>query len=341
MKKAIFMLAAGALALASCSETEVIEQGVQSNAIGFTNHVGKGTRAIVDADFDQFTVHGSYFMPTNDTRVDIFSGGQSVTKNNGVWTYSPVRNWIPNATYTFAAYAVDKGATNNFQPNYGAEIDGKAYYLNLANVLVDGADGHQIDIVYAKTGEYVGKESGNDVVALEFKHILSRLDFTFESNLPEGFNAEISNPRLVSVRNTGLYDGKTLAWKNVDRTAAIADITPISLSITDGELTAEKTVKTGNAYVIPFAYTVKNVGIKFNIKITDSNNTEITNKEVSAYWAPQWAQNNTYTYKIIINGTAAGLEPIEFTGSVADWTTGTPSTPEFVIDPEPLPAEGE
>lgn len=340
MKKVIFMLAAGALALSSCSETEVIEQGTQSNAIGFTNHVGKGTRAITDENFDHFKVYGSYTMPTNSNPVDIFSGGQDVTKgSDGAWTYSPVRNWIPNATYTFAAFAIDKDATLPGQATYGAETGGNAYYLNLANVKIDGDDGHQLDIVYAKTGAYIGKTTDNNVVALKFKHILSRLDFTFKSALPEGFNAVISNPQLVSVRNTGLYDGKTLAWKNVDRTVAVDAVPPIRLSITDndGELTGKKNVTTGNAYVIPFAYEVKNVGIKFNINITDSNGTPIiTNKEVSAYWAPQWVQNNTYSYTIIINGSAAGLEPIKFTGSVADWSTGTPSTPEFNIDPQPL-----
>lgn len=344
MKKVIFMLAAGALALSSCSETEVIEQGTQSNAIGFTNHVGKGTRAITNDDFDHFVVYGSYTMPGSDKPVDIFSDGEDVTKGtDGVWTYSPVRNWIPTATYTFAAYAVDKGATLPGNANYGAKVDGNAYYLNLADVEIDGADGHQLDIVYAKPdNSYVGKETGNETVALAFKHILSRLDFTFESALPEGFNAVISKVRLVSVRNTGLYDGEDLSWKNVDRTTTnVTDVPAIGLSLkdNDGSLTKDKNVTTGYAYVIPFGYLKKNVGIRFNIVITDINGTKITDKEVSAYWAPQWAQNNTYSYKIIINGSAAGLEPIKFSGSVANWETGTPSTPEFNIDPEPLPAE--
>lgn len=346
MKKVIFMLAAGAIALSSCSETEVIEQGVQTNAIGFTNHVSKGSRAITTDNFDHFKVYGSYTLSGSDKPVDIFSGGQDVNKVEGKWTYSPTRNWIKDATYTFAAYAVDKGAALPGRANYGSEIDGNAYYLNLAEVVIDGGNGHQLDIVYAKPDkEYVGKDKGNEIVALEFKHILSRLDFTFKSELPDGFNAEISNVRLVSVRNTGLFDGKDLAWKNVDRTVAVDLVAPIQLGIigNDGKLEKEKPVTTGYAYVIPFEYTVKNVGIRFNIKITDSRSDDATiiDKDVSAYWAPQWAKNNTYSYTIIINGTAAGLEPIEFTGSVADWETGTPSTPEFNIDPQPLPGTTE
>lgn len=340
MKKVIFMLAAGALALSSCSETEVIEQGVQSNAIGFTNHVGKGTRAITNDDFKQFFVYGSYTKSPSNTPVIVFSG-QEVNKGTDGWTYSPVRNWIPGATYTFAAYATDNGATlpgKDARANYGTE--GNACYLNLANVEIDGAENHQVDIVYAKTGTYTGKESGNSEVALEFKHILSRLDFTFQSALPKDFKAVISKAHLVSVRNIGLFNGEDLLWENVDRTVAVKDVPEIQLSITDGELTGEKNVTTGYAYVIPFNYTVKNVGIKFNITITDSQNNVITdNKEVSAYWAPKWAKNNTYSYKVIINGSAAGLEPIKFTGSVENWTTGEPATPEFGIDPEPLPAE--
>ena len=214
MKKVIFMLAAGALSLSSCSETEVIEQGTQSSAIGFTNHVSKGSRAITKENFDLFRVYGSYTMPGSDKPVDIFSDGQEVTKEaNGTWTYSPVRNWIPTATYTFAAFAVDKGTTLPGKANYGAKVDGTDYFLNLAGLVIDGTDGHQLDIVYARPDKsYVGKETDNEVVALEFKHILSRLDFTFQSALPEGFNAVISKARLVSVRNTGLYNGEKLAW---------------------------------------------------------------------------------------------------------------------------------
>lgn len=129
MKKVIFMLAAGAIALSSCSETEVIEQGVQTNAIGFTNHVSKGSRAITDADFDHFIVYGSYTMPGSDKPVDIFSGGQDVNKVEGKWTYSPTRNWIVGATYTFAAYAVDKDAALPGRANYGADPGSPAYYL--------------------------------------------------------------------------------------------------------------------------------------------------------------------------------------------------------------------
>lgn len=332
MKKGLLTLAAiGALSLAACSETEVVQEGVQSNAIGFTNHVAKGSRAIDNTTFSQFYVYGSYKMPSSDKNIQVFNGTE-VTKAGTDWTYSPTRNWIKDAVYTFAAYSADAALPGN--ANYGSDA-----FLNLANLVIDGADGHQVDIVYAKSSSYVGKDTGNPTVALEFKHILSRLDFTFQSALPEGFTAEISNASLVSVRNTGRYNGDDLSWDMVDRTVAVNDVPAISLNITDGNLTAEKNVTTGHAYVIPFEYTVKNVGITFKIAIKDSENqTVVASRTVSAYWAPKWVQNNTYSYKVTINGTAAGLEPIEFTGSVADWVTGTPSNPEFNIDPEPLPA---
>lgn len=336
MKKVIFMLAAGAIALSSCSETEVIEQGVQTNAIGFTNHVSKGSRAITDADFDHFKVYGSYTMPGSDKPVDIFSGGQDVNKVEGKWTYSPTRNWIVDATYTFAAYAVDKDAALPGRANYGADPGSRAYYLNLAEMQIDGNQGNQTDIVYAKSKSYLGQESGNETVSLEFKHILSRLDFTFISGLPDGFTAQISDPCIVSVRNKGRFLGSTLTWTEVEREGNINDIS-IQLSIEDGNLNeTQKEVKTGVAYVIPYIYTSKNVGILFDIVIKDSDEKIVVNKQLSAYWAPRWLQNNTYSYRITINGNAAGLEPIEFEGSVADWVTGQPSQPDFSIDPDDI-----
>lgn len=337
MKKVIFMLAAGAIGLSACSETEVINEGAQSNAIGFDTHVSKNSRAVTNDNFASFQVYGSYIMPTSSARVQVFDGEQ-VTKSGTTWSYSGTRYWINNATYKFAAYGVDE----NVLPGVAAKgsLDTNSGELDIDNVVVDGAAGHQKDIVYAKSDEIVGKTTGNAVVSFAFKHILSRLDFTFKSGFPEGYKAEISNVRLVNVRNTGRFLGKTLEWADVDRTedGKVADII---LAYEDQEISSGATaqsITSAYAYVLPFEYTVKNVGIVFDIDVTDpQGNAVYGRQDLSAYWAPKWAKGNTYSYTIVINGEAAGLEPIEFTGSVADWDTGTPSTPEFNISPEELP----
>lgn len=331
------MLAAGAIGLTACSETEVINEGVQSNAIGFDTHVSKNSRAVTNENFESFHVYGSYTMPTSSARVQVFDG-EHVTKSGAAWTYSGTRYWINNATYKFAAYGVDEDVL----PGIGAKgsLDTNTGELDIDNVVVDGAAGHQKDIVYAKSDEIIGKTTGNAVVSFSFKHILSRLDFTFKSGFPEGYEATISNVRLVNVRNTGNFIGSTLEWDNVERTED-GKVPDIVLSyeangISSG--TQEKAITSAYAYVLPFEYTVKNVGIVFDIDVTDpEGNAVYGRKDLSAYWAPKWTKGNTYSYTIVINGQAAGLEAIEFTGSVADWETGTPSTPEFNLSPEELP----
>lgn len=334
MKKAIFMLAVGAMALTACSDTEVIEEGVQSPAIGFNTNVGKNSRAIDNDNFAQFFVYGTYKMPTTSNLVQVFDGEEVTKSEKGEWGYTNTRYWIDGATYTFAAYGVDGGILpgNNAQANFGT-ADG---FLNLAQIEVDGATGHQKDIVYANSGSVLGLETNNPSVALAFKHILSRLDFTFKSGFPAGYTAEVTNVRLVSVRNTGRFMGQTLSWTDVDRTVDVTSVPAISLQFDETEISETKSITSGYAYVIPFEYKVKNVGIVFNLDVKNGNGEAVYGKEVSAYWAPRWAGGNTYSYTIILNGQAAGLDPIQFTGSVVDWATGKPSVPNFDIDPESL-----
>jgi len=351
MKKLIYLLAAGALALAACSETEVLEQGIQSSAIGFNTLVSKNSRAIDDATFTSFKVYGAYSKVDHSGYTQLFDG-VTVRKEGSAWTYDSPRYWIPKAEYTFAAYACE---ADNILPGSDARanyvVGNDAYYeLNLAGVHIDGKN--QKDIVYAKTGSITGQETGqNEVVALSFNHILSRIKFKFVSRFPPGYIITVKNVKVRHMCNTGTFKGKEMKWDMVTHTENVPDITlfpgdtdgveiyEVGTKI-DGSITTEAQIaESGWCFVIPYSYTTADVGIVFAIEVKDETEQSILGKpNVNAVWKPNWEYGKSYAYTVNIAGAAAGLDEIKFSGSVTDWTDGIPTTPEFNVDAGNLPA---
>lgn len=101
------MLAVASLAMTACTNTEEVEQGFAqtSKQIGFVSHVNKNTRALINDNFEQFSVFGSYTKGTSTIPVQIFNK-TVVTKGESGWNYTDeARYWIQDATYTFYAYS--------------------------------------------------------------------------------------------------------------------------------------------------------------------------------------------------------------------------------------------
>lgn len=340
MKKSCFALMTAAIALSSCTNTDVIDESGYNatSAIGFNTLVSKNARAIENTNFTKFFVFGTYKQLTASQLITVFNGTE-VTKTDNVWGYDDLRFWVPGAQYTFAAYGVDNDALpEGCRANLGAN-DG---VLNLNGFLSDG--NNQRDLVYAKTTTITGKESNNDVVSFDFKHILSKLNFVFKSGFPAGFDVKVSNVRLHNVRNIGNFMGKDLVWEEVSRKPEnnVPDIKPTYeqniVSAVNGT-EEEKTITSEWVYVIPFSYEAKNVDILFDIDVTNAGQPVLGKNNLKGTWAPKWEKNNSYTYTITINGDAAGLEPIEFAGTVSEWVTGTPAVPEFNLSGGEVPSE--
>ena len=96
MKKYFFFSALVALALSSCTQTN--EEGVQSNAIGFTNVVNKPSRAVegdlTNTTFDNFLVYGYYVKPGLTTPFQIFNGvpvRKIIESGVSKWVYDDTR----------------------------------------------------------------------------------------------------------------------------------------------------------------------------------------------------------------------------------------------------------
>lgn len=117
MKKSFLLLAGAAAVLASCSKTETTDRP-QGSAIGFAGAwIGHAVESKAQNDanittegIDHFFVFGGY-KGFNNVFGTAEAGeqaiGTKVTKAADSWTYSPVRYWVEDKTYDFAAYSPD------------------------------------------------------------------------------------------------------------------------------------------------------------------------------------------------------------------------------------------
>lgn len=327
MKKSLIIFAAAALAMTACTTTKDIDYGVAqaSKQVSFTSHVNKNTRALTNDDFSQFNVFGSYTTSTSTTPVQVFNSVE-VTKNGTKWEYSEApRYWIKDATYTFYAYSKENGTTGT------SRFDGAE--LTLQNYTVDATADNQKDLVFASAKNIVGKESGNDVVAFDFKHILSKLRFTFKSNFPAGYKVKVDQVEVRNFRDKGTFTASTGEWTGQTRskeTEVADEMLKISVPFSEDvnkPLAPQESVATQDIYMLPFAYQQPNVRLYFRLTITNANDELVSQKKNYGAFKPTWLSGSAYNYNVTLTGAAAGLEKIEFTTSegmnLGGWLPGT------------------
>lgn len=328
MKKSLIIFAAAALAMTACTTTKDIDYGVAqaSKQVSFTSHVNKNTRALTNENFNQFNVFGSYITSSNAVPVQVFND-VAVTKSGADWTYSgDARYWIKDATYTFYAYSKENEKTGTSRFN--------APELTLEDYTVNAAPENQKDLVFASATNITGKESGNEKVAFDFKHILSKIRFNFTSDFPEGYKVTVDQVEVRNFRDKGTFTASTGEWKNQTRSVdtEVAD-DMLKISATFAEADADKAlvrgdnVSTEDIYMLPFAYTQPNVRLYFRLTITNANNVVVSQKVNYGAFKPTWTKGTAYNYKVTLTGAEAGLEKIEFTTSegmnLGDWAEGT------------------
>ncbi len=325
MKKTLFMLAAASLAMTACTNTEEVELGFAqtSKQIGFVSHVNKNTRALGNDNFNKFSVFGSYTKGTSTTPVQIFNK-TIVTKGNDGWSYADeARYWIDGATYKFYAYSKENGATNTTRFE-GAE-------LTLDNYTVDGTEANQKDLVFASAVNIPGKESGNEKVPFDFKHILSKIAFNFISNFPEDYTVAVDGVQIRNMRDKGTFTASTGKWSNQTRSKE-DDENPdnmLIINLTTPENTLEKNenIDTESIYVLPFVYQSPNVRLYFRLTIKNGLGDIVSQKVNFGAFKPIWDEGKAYRYNVKLTGEEAGLEKIEFTTdkdmNLDGWETGT------------------
>lgn len=324
MKRSLLTLGVAVLALASCTNNEVMEVA-DSRAIGFYGTgIDNITKAndITSTNFAQFYVYGGYEAGENAE-----FAGISVTKSGSTWSYSPTKYWT-NGTWNFAGYTGGNGVTPTWNNKNGE--------LTLA---VNSDASNQEDVVFAKKQDIPVTDAATyaTAVQLDFTHLLSKIQFKFtkEEKSLGGVTVKLQSFQVAALTTNA-------KWENGIQKEADSPATGNYTDFTVGtEIDKDNGLSTAEFYIIP--QEVKAFVITANAEITDANGTLIKKGTVTATVPTAgitiWDAQTKYVYtaeiayeNIVSPEPGKDPKPIEFTGSASEWTTGGTTTP---IDPQP------
>lgn len=279
MKKSFLMLGVAAMALASCTNEEVLNVA-ENRAIGFDAFVGKPTKAIMtDGAFREFSVFGGYDESLNN----VFDN-QNVTSTDGTnWTYSPTKYWTEGKTYTFQAYSPSTAAGS-------ATENG----VNFSGFIADGETDLLVSNVESKKG------SDATAISLTFRHILSLIDFKFSTTI-NGATITISDLTVKALPNVGNYTNNitTGTW---EKTTGTKDYT---MTVAAG-VTIDAPQTSTSAIVLPQTPGMNTIEVTF--KVNASGSIAITDAEHTVFLpTTTLTEGNHYTYTAEI--TAGNIDP--------------------------------
>lgn len=308
MKKSLVICGVAALALTSCTQNEVLEVN-ESRAIGFNAFVGKPTKAVDDLTKDGLTgfhVFGNYAPTSGGTETAVFTN-EAVTKSGQEWNTTTTAYWQPSSTYKFAAYADGKSNTKIEEASFTNSQLSIPYTVSTNDLILATKE-----VATSTDVSNVGN------VELEFKHLLSKVKFTFTSGFTSSiYKMTISNLKFNAPK-TGTY---TTAWGSHSGNGDY-EFAEINEIVTGTPQSSEEN------YVLPQA--TASLEVTFTVTVTDggsfnkSNNLtaslDVTAGENTGSWVPGYV----YNYKATI--TPENVDPnlenqeIKFTVTkVDDW----------------------
>lgn len=343
MKKTLLMIAA-AFAFVACSNDETILQA-QPEAIGFDNaFIENSTRSGYDPSWSNTNLFADFAVYGYVENAPLFDNVKvSGDALNGEWTYTNTQYWIAGAKYNFAAVApYSNGAAGTFS----VAADGSNYVGT--TVLPFTNDGTN-DVLYAQNAQVVGASDNNAKVAFTFRHILSKVKFSFEN----GYNASTATIKVYDVKIENAYETAT-ATLGVNSTAWAYQASTLVLDFgnasddenTDAKENAEVAYAYGKTYeslnerfLIPgnapeITYEKDGASVTENAyKVTFKVDLLVNNTLVKTYNHTAYAKfapvaGNAYDIKTVINAENIDpehtQEPIEFTvTTINKWTEGT------------------
>ena len=293
MKKQVLMMAALALALGGCSKTETTGSA-QGGTIGFAGSgVNNITKAgdLTDENFTKFYVYGGYGTGANQS---VFDGEEVTGTISGDWSYTNTRYWAVG-NWKFGAYstnAPEGGVTSDW--NYDTEL----------TLEVNSDNSHQGDLVYAEaTRNVTDVTSPGGDVSLNFKHLLSKIQFKFTmGESVAAYTVKLTNFKVANIITDGTWEKDRCTVGSTKADAGYTDFaTAETINATNG-------LVAGPFYVIPQAVgTDANAfTITFNAEVTDGktvykNGTVTATVPVGSY--PNWDAQNYYQYSAETNMT--------------------------------------
>ena len=348
MKK-LFTILAVAATLVSCAKEDVVREAARE-AIGFDNaFVENSTRSVETPGYSTTKMFNDFAVYGFVEGASLFNGvkvGKDVTNGElkSDWKYAGTQYWIAGANYDFYAVAP-------FNVGWSVKT-GTTPTEAGATLSFTTADGTQ-DLLYASIVERQGAGSGNTAVGFTFKHILSKVKFSFEN----GYNASAASICVRDIKITNAYAtgeaalakdnaettdvDETIAWSNqggainvafgnATENASYATYAPVEGSENDCDEFDYAFGTTVESYyerlLIPGSMEC-NISFVVDLLVND--------KVIKSYNHTAKATINlqpgmSYDIKAVI--TAANIdpnhaqEPIEFTATMTDWSAANDAT---------------
>lgn len=315
MKKSFLMLGVAAMALASCTNDEVLNVA-DSRAISFDTFVGKSTRAVNDLNgtdkFTQFIIYGAFTK--GEETATVFNGDAATRENDAAsWSY-PTQYWVEGAAYKFAAYSNGNTTAN-------ASFDESTGALTISEYVVGENDLVLVDEVSA-----TGQKNGNTAVGLTMKHLLSKVNFKFSHTYDEALTVTVSKLKINQALNKGTHNN---TWAP-DEEGTKADKAY-------GNVTASAAgVESEECYLLPQSN--KDLKASFTVTVSYEDGSIVAQKDFSnvslaSGGTNKWEEAYAYTYSAVIKpenmgGGTVNSEPIVFTPSAGTWTNGDVTIPD-------------
>ena len=309
-------------ALAACTTEQTIV-APQNEAIGFDTFVDNSTRAedITTNNIANFGVYGTVTKGGNSAL--IFNNTEVAGTKESGYTYSPAQYWIAAAQYDFLAFApyaerqwtytptdaqVAKTGTFSFD-NYAAAADQDVVYAYKTKTTADKLDA-----------------SNTQAVEFTFKHILSKVAFSFTNTFTDGnttlsvYNVKINN--TAKNGTMAIVDGEDKAWVGVDNLVVPFGDQATAVNTLKAKAIANKngTLKLAHHYVIPAE---RAYNITFDVDLYQAGVYLATyNHTINS--TIDFAKNGNYVLSVKLAPESIDPEnklyPIEFTvNKVDDW----------------------
>ena len=306
MKKVIFALAA-VVALAACSQEDVIVAD-KGAAIGFDTFVENSTRSVYDPSFtndenkmfSDFAVYGyvNDAVLLDGVRVAKDGDGMKADDYAGQtktgWKYEGTQYWIAGANYNFNAVAPKTGGNWTVVKKDAADN----VVTNASQTTLSFTNDGETDLLYAYATAQ-GKNEKNDVVEFNFRHVLSKVKFSFEN----AYNASNATIRVKDVKITDAYASGVATLNANTSWVPTAKSNNLTLSFGNVALTAEDNAATVDQNKMGLVLKCGDVEESYNelLMIPGQGATAYTVKDANGIDVNKTGYTVTFTVELLVS----------------------------------------
>lgn len=308
MKKLFVMTLAATAMLASCSSDDTMEVPQSKSAITFAAFINKSVRA-TDATLANLGSISVYGWRDADC---IFNKQIVTVGTEGTGTYTPVQYWQAGHTYSFEAVAP-------------TSVDGASFTAKSTGGSFNYTNDASIDLLYAKAADVTTTSplTGNPgAVHFTFKHLLSRVKFTFNNTFAATDAAKIT---ISNVKITNAYVNGTIT-PAADGAAWVVSNNTLQVAFDEASTDALKDLaaNTGKGATTPmYLIPATSPSYKVTFDVTLNQNGATTTYHHTATITTTMDMGMSYNFVANINASNVDpdheLFPIEFTAEVEDW----------------------